>query len=261
MNFKSFMNQNGSTLLTVLGIIGTAATVVLSVKATLDAKEAYDEATAKKGAPLTVKETVKVVAKPAIAPAAMFVGTAACMIGAHACDKKKMAAFSSTYALLREGFNEYQKKTKEIAGPETEKKIRTAVVAEGITKRENEYEKCVVEDDDEIHDFHIKLECFEHPLSVHTTYKNLMLAEFKADVNLELFGDLSVLDFIEILDESLLDDIWDCGYENYGWSMDLGLNKYNYNRLIFDHKLKHYDNGVEFYEVTCQAPVAADFQG
>ena len=129
---KGNLSHYSSIALTCLSAIGVIGTAVLAVKETPKAVKLVETATDEKGEQLTTAETVKAAA-PAYIPAALAgVGTIACIFGANALNVKQQASLVSAYALVDNLYKEYRKKTREIAGEDTETQIRESMVRESI---------------------------------------------------------------------------------------------------------------------------------
>lgn len=126
------LKRNIPVILSAMSVVGLAATTVLTAKATIkahgliDAEPSTDE--------LTAKDTVKLVWKCYIPTAAVFVGTASCIIGSAILNKKQQASLASAYALMSASYNKYKDKVKELYGEETHEKIISSIAAEKVSK-------------------------------------------------------------------------------------------------------------------------------
>ena len=98
-NSKLFFKRNSSTILTVVGAIGVAATAVMSARDTVKAVKRIEEHEAK-GEKLSNKEKFKIAAPAYIPTVATGLSTIACIFGANVLNKKAQASLASSYALL-----------------------------------------------------------------------------------------------------------------------------------------------------------------
>ena len=129
---KGNLSHYSSIALTCLGAIGVVGTAVLAVKATPKAMMLRATKLIEKGEELTTAETIEAVAPAYIPAVATGIGTIACIFGANALNVKQQASLVSAYALVENVYKEYRKKTREIAGEDTETKIREEMVRDSI---------------------------------------------------------------------------------------------------------------------------------
>jgi short-subunit dehydrogenase involved in D-alanine esterification of teichoic acids len=97
---ERFLENNSSTILTVMGAVGVVSTTILATKATTKAVRLVDAATEEKGEELTPVEVVEVAAPLYISTAAVGVASLACIFGANALNKKQQASLISAYTML-----------------------------------------------------------------------------------------------------------------------------------------------------------------
>ena len=127
---KAYLKHNSSTILTAIGILGVAATSIMTAKATIKAFEIVNEEECEKKRELTKKEIV-VLAGPSYFPAILVgASTIACILGANILNKRQQAMLSSAYALVNASFKEYKDKVKELYGEETHNNITNAIAVE-----------------------------------------------------------------------------------------------------------------------------------
>ena len=124
-------------ILTALGIIGMAGTIVTAVKATPKAKRLIEEATEAKGEKLTPVEVVKTTWKCYAIPAASFIVSSACMIGATVENTKRNTALAAAVALSETALQTYKSKVIETIGENAEKEIREKA-REEISEKQKE---------------------------------------------------------------------------------------------------------------------------
>lgn len=128
-----------STLLTIIGAVGVAATAIVAVKNTPKAQSLLEEAECAKGEELTKLEKVKV-ATPAYIPAiAVGTATVACILGANALNKHIQASMASAYALLDSSYKAYRKKVEDIHGEGSDEEIL-------VQMAKDEYEESLMDE-------------------------------------------------------------------------------------------------------------------
>lgn len=128
------LKRNIPVILSVLSVVGLAATTVLAIKATPKAMELIKDEKTAKGDDLTTLETIKAAWKPYVPTAIVFVGTASCIIGAAILNKRQQASMASAYALMSASYNKYKNKVKELYGEEAHRKIISSIAAERVSR-------------------------------------------------------------------------------------------------------------------------------
>ena len=128
-----------STLLTILGAVGVAATAIVAVKNTPKAQKLIEEAECAKGDELTTIEKVKVAAPVYIPAVAVGTATVACIFGANAINKHIQASMTSAYVLLDSSYRAYRRKVEEIHGDGSDDEV-----LEQLAK--DEYDRGLIED-------------------------------------------------------------------------------------------------------------------
>lgn len=241
---KSFLNRNGSTILTCIGGVGVIATSVMAVKATPKAMQLLEKAKESKGEELTKLEVVKV-AGPAYIPALVLgASTIACIFGANALNKRQQAAMASAYALLNTSYNEYKKKTVELYGSETDKKIREEIVKSKI-------EEAVVEDDSRKMLFYDEFS----GRYFNSTMENVIKAQYAINRTISLNGGAYLNEWYEELGIEPVD------YGSYlGWSGGLLMDCQWTDWLEFGHEKVLIDDDLECIIITMSLEPMIDFE-
>ena len=138
---KYLYNKHDSAIWLGVSLIAGAATIGLTVKATLDVKEITSETSknnnvtdeeAKKNKTVKVKKIVKAVA-PAVATG-LVAGSAALV--SHKKLKAKYVAVCAAYKTLDTSFKEYRKRVADKYGEDAEREIRYNIHDEVITETE-----------------------------------------------------------------------------------------------------------------------------
>lgn len=254
MNIGKWIKENASTLLTCLGAGGVVATVVLAIKATPKAMDKLQIAQIDKGEDildgrregkvvrnddgslqlpkLTVLETVQVCWKEYLPTVAVGAGSLVCIFGANALSRRQQASMAAAYTALASAFEGYRDKVKAICGPDTDEMIQRAI----------EQEKRDEEDDrppwDEVQTFY--LECngcsakfFER------TMEQVMRAEYEANRLFILKGDLTLNEFLQIMDLPKVED-----GDSVGWEEYIGETQFGYRWIDFNHRYFITDDGL-----------------
>lgn len=126
--FKKQIYDHGTEILTTVGILGFAASAVLTAKAYEDCKERIERRRKElKVDKLDAKETVKTIWKPCLPPLITFTTSAVCIIGAQNILLKKNAALAAAYKVMETGYNEFREQAKKELGEEKYKEIEQKV--------------------------------------------------------------------------------------------------------------------------------------
>ena len=155
MSLKTFLQNNSSSILTGVGVIGVIGTAVLTACATPKAMRLLEnteyEKIATSGEPLTKLEKVKIAA-PAYIPAALTgTATIACIIGANVLNHRQQASLMSAYALLDRSYKEYRSKVRELYGKEADIRIREEMIKDDFEDEPFEFNEEFVTFYDERH--------------------------------------------------------------------------------------------------------------
>lgn len=148
---QKFLADNTPTLLSGAGVVGVAATVALTGKATIKAYQIIDQAEFEKrceilqtqdGAPglteeeshYTTLERIKLVWPEYVPVAGALAVTVFCIIAANRVSAKEAAALAAAYGLSQDKFADYRAKVQESFGVNKEKKVREDVIQDKVTK-------------------------------------------------------------------------------------------------------------------------------
>ena len=140
--------KHSPKILTAIGIAGMFTTVLFAIGAKGKADLLIDEAKALKAeeegkdvekrneeVTLTKWETVKAVTPAYWPTAAMFVLSAAAIVGSDYISDKRQVALSAAYTIADLSLKEYQKKTEETIGAKKAQEIEQKIVQDHINKR------------------------------------------------------------------------------------------------------------------------------
>lgn len=131
--------ENSPAILTAIGVTGTITTAVLAAKGAFEAvgkiQEAAEVKSAKFGgegfeegdADLTLDEKVTATWKCYVPAAATCAVTVAAIICSNRVSERRTAAVASAYAVVKDSYADYRKKTIETVGKKKEQDIRDAV--------------------------------------------------------------------------------------------------------------------------------------
>ena len=237
--FVVSLKRSAPMILSVVAVIGVAATAVTTANATVKATKIVSS----KREVMTKKDVVKATWHCYIPPAVAFVTTSVCILGAAALNRKQQVSLTSAYALIDSQFKEYKNKVKEIYGEEAHRKILMSLGAE---KSKNpdliayDYFGCSDLDfgsSDEVE--HLFYDEFSERYFTSTIDKVLQ-AEYHLNRNLALGGIMTLNDWFEFLGLEKSPD-----GDTLGWSVCD-----NYYWLDFNHSKTVLDDGLECYLIS-----------
>ena len=130
MNLKTFLKQNGSTLLTCVASVGMLATCILVAKETPKAIILLKDAENDKEEPLTKKETLIIAAPVYIHAIIMGISTLACIFGSNIISRRQQTVLASACVLMSENYQRYKSKIKETYGEDAHRKILDELAVE-----------------------------------------------------------------------------------------------------------------------------------
>ncbi|MBP5595636.1 MAG: hypothetical protein J6Y02_09665 [Pseudobutyrivibrio sp.] len=144
-----FVNNNSSTILTVIAVSGVFATAAAAIKMTPkateilenrkrsmeDLNEDKDEMSdeeykeARKQIYISFAKDMAKVSWPVVLSAGITVTS---IIGAHKIDTRKRAALAATLSITESKFKDYREKTKEVLGEKKEQKLRDDICKDKV---------------------------------------------------------------------------------------------------------------------------------
>lgn len=241
------LKRASPTILTILGAAGVVGTAVLAVKATPKAMQLIEEADYEKRRDqddvLTPMETVKVAWKPYIPAASVGLATIVCILGANGLNRKQQAAITSAYILLDNTYREYQKKVRELYGPEVDSAVRREVAKETPPKPED------IPSGDELLFFD-----FFSGRYLNRPIEQVIDAEYQLNRKFIHKDYVTLNEWYELLGMEAVDF-----GDMLGWSVSAGEAFYNYQWIDFEHELQTMDDGLECYIIHMTNPPTADF--
>lgn len=206
------LKRNSPAILTALGVVGLGASLVMTVKSTLQAKELLEDAEFKKGSVLTKEEVIKTAWKAYIPPVITATITGAAIIGINSTHKRRYTALAGLYTMSETALKEYQDQVLEEIGPKKAEKIQGDILQSKLD--ENPLSK-----NDVIRTGHGQTLCYDVLSGRYFESDIEFLKEARNAFNHELITGsplwLSVNDFYA---EINLSPIW-LG-EQYGWTPD-----------------------------------------
>lgn len=241
-----FLKKNSSTILTILGAVGSVSAIVMAVKATPKALALIEEAKKEKDdESLTTLDYVKVAWKPYIPAASVCAASLVCMISATILNKKQQAGLIGAYSMLEQGYKKYRSKVIERRGVEEDEEIRDEIAREV-------YEACP----EPISAANFAgssgtLEQFKNPEDTvlfydgftdkyfEATMLDVMAAEYHLNRNYSIRGYASLGEFYEFLGLDSNPNV-----DSVGWSIDDELYF-----IDFDHEKTVLDDGLECYYI------------
>ncbi|MBQ8707844.1 MAG: hypothetical protein IJ523_07145 [Succinivibrionaceae bacterium] len=232
MNIGKWIKRNGSTILTCLGAGGMIATMALTVKATLKARNACLDARIEKDRDdLTKAEIIRISIPAFIPPIAVGTGSLICIFGANALSRRQQAALASAYTALASAFEGYRGKVETLCGLGTNAAIDKAI----------EQENQDILDDrppwDEVQTFY--LDGCDKPAFFERTMEQVMQAEYHINRNFQLKGQVTFNEFREWLGLPPVE-----GGDVIGWDDYIGEVAFGYRWIDFNHRYFETDDGL-----------------
>lgn len=241
---RVFVTKNASTILTVTGSVGVAATSVMAVQATPKAMRLIEQAKEEKGEDLTKLEIVKVAAPVYIPAALVGASTIACVVGANVLNKRQQAALASAYAFLDNSYKEYKKKVEELYGEGANYQIR------------GELAKDKYEDDDiQVEDGKLLFYDNYSERYFNARMEDVINAEYQINRKISLWGSAFLNEFYELLDIPQVD------YGEYlGWSSSSLMDITWADWLEFRHEHVVMEDGMECYILIIDTDPMYDYE-
>lgn len=225
------LKRNSPTILTALGVVGLGASLVMTVKSTLHAKELIEDAEFKKGSVLTKEEVVKTAWKAYIPPVITATITGAAIIGINSTHKKRYTALAGLYTMSETALKDYQDQVLSEIGPKKAEKIKGDII-------QNKLDDNPLSNNEIIKTGHGSTLCYDVLSGRYFESDIEFLKEARNSFNHKLITGsplwLSVNDFYA---EINLSPIW-LG-QQYGWSPDDLMELYEDSKLA--------DNGDPCY--------------
>lgn len=239
-NSKRFLKRNSSTILTCVGVIGVAATAVVSAHDTIKAVKLIKE-NERPDEELSKKEAFKIAAPAYIPTVVVGLSTIACILGANVLNKKSQASLASAYALIDSSFKEYRNKAKELYGEEADKKIKEEIM-------EERYDESLVKDlgREVFFDFY-GLQFFN------STIEKVLWAEEEVNNILKKNGYVSLRTFYTLAgaDPVFEDDL-------VGWSIN-SCSQDGYDHIEFLNEKTKHEDGFQSYSITMICEPVEDY--
>jgi hypothetical protein len=145
------LSENASAILTATGAVGTAATAILTGRASFRAAEIIkiEEAGDGEKAPeLDRKAKIALVWPLFLPPVGVGGATIACIIGANRISAKRAAALAAAYAISESQFEEYKAKALETLGINKEKRLRDEIAQDRVSANPPSKEVIIVANGD-----------------------------------------------------------------------------------------------------------------
>ena len=225
-----FMKRNSSTILSIIGGIGSITSTILAVKATPKAVNMIQDEEFKKQRQLTKKEIVALTWKEYIPTGLSLLGTLTCIFGANYLNRRNQASLVAAYSILDNSYKQYRNKAKEIYGPDADKKIINSVV-----KEYHDYKAlqsaCHDENNKQLFFDYQTMRYFE------ASYDDVINAENKVNELYAATGYASVNDLYKFLNIEPLPYA-----SNIGW-----IQNGKYKEIEFEHELVELDDGLQCY--------------
>lgn len=229
--FKGNLKQAMPWVMSGLACTGVVATTVLGVKATPKALELLDEQY--RGDEPSAMNKIKTCWKLYLPAAGVGLGTIALIFGSTVMSHKMQASLASAYGLMNSYYREYQKKVKEVVGPEKEKEIRKAIA-------QDKYTDAAFIDIDLLGVPSEEKALFYDPWGQRyftALTEDVRNAEYHINRNFALRGAVGVNEFYTMIGIEPLEELVDVG-----WSVDD-----EFAWIDFEHTFCKLDDGMECY--------------
>lgn len=126
------ISKESPTILASLAIVGVAATVVVTSKASVKANKELEKLEYESDEKPTTMEKVKVVAPIFIPTIAVSTGTIVCIAGSHYISLKRLAAVAAAYSATESKLKEFKKKAEEVIGTNKTTKIEDEIAKDKV---------------------------------------------------------------------------------------------------------------------------------
>jgi hypothetical protein len=148
-----FTSDNSPAILTAIGGLGVVGTAYAASKATIKAHAAVKaddaEREALKEEPRTKKETVKLVWILYLPTVTSGVLTITAIVMANRISTGRAAALAAAYALNQQGWEEFEKKAKEVIGEKEVEKVKAQVAQDRVNQSTGQINDVIFIDDSE----------------------------------------------------------------------------------------------------------------
>lgn len=149
-----FTSDNSPAILTAIGGLGVIGTAYAASKATIKAQqilEVEDAARVRSGnlADRTKKETVKLVWLLYLPTVTSGVLTITAVVMANRISTGRAAALAAAYALNQQGWEEFEKKAKEVIGEKEVEKVKAQVAQDRVNQSTGQINDVIFIDDSE----------------------------------------------------------------------------------------------------------------
>jgi len=135
---SKFAGDNAPVILTAVGVAGTVATAVLSVRATIKATRKVDEAiriaSFKEGESFTKWDTFKLVWLNYVPPVAVGGLTIGAIIFSNRISTKRLGAVAAAATIAERAHSEYKDKVKEMLGNKKAEEVQDEVAKDNIAR-------------------------------------------------------------------------------------------------------------------------------
>ena len=252
MNMIQWTKKNAPTILTILGGIGFVTTVGLTIRATAKSVEKIRTIESDRGLDLIEQmhkedpQAPDIIECPKLSPkeaalacwteyiptAAVGIASLICFFGANALNQKQQAALASAYSALLSSYEGYRGQVRAICGEKTDETIMKAMEQEKKDKEDNRPPW------DEYQVFY--LDCYGKGKFFERTMQQIMDAEYNANRWFILKGQLTLNEFLKILDLEPVEDGDEVGWDNF-----IGETLYGYCWIDFCHRYYQTDDGLD----------------
>jgi hypothetical protein len=220
---KYLVNENSTTILTAMGVVGTVTTAVLTGKASFKAARVIEKETQEINKEagtnvtmdqLTTKGCVQLVWPLYIPAITSGLITIASIVVSHRVDAKKIAALTMSSAVTERAFQEYKDKITQKLGEKKAEEVRAEIAQDRVNKNPVEGSQVIMTGTGDVL-------CYDNLTGRYFTSSMEKLRGAENDINHQLLhrSHASLSEFFEIvgLGATTFTD-------SVGWCMDIPLN-------------------------------------
>jgi len=253
------LKRSAPIILTCLGAVGFAATVITAIKATPKAMELIDEEIKLKNKvfpEITKLEPIEVFHttwKCYIPTVIVGVSSLVCMFSAHALNKSQQNALAGAYMLIEQSYSKYRKSAKAVYGEDADKNIKAETAKDANISCSASgcqvYAKNMNDNDEKI----LFFDSFSNRYFL-STMAAVINAEYHVNRNMSLRGDVSLNEFYEFLG---IDTVK--GGNDVGWDIGWLAESCECYWIDFDNRFVQNDNDDHYVISTLIDPQLLDY--
>ena len=227
--FNSFLKNNSSTILTIIGSVGVGVTAVISAIDTAKALHLIDRET-EENPEITRKDKIKIAAPCYIPTIVTGASTILCICGANKLNKDMQKSLTSAYVLLDQSYKKYRDSVNALYGDDSDSKVIQNIASNQV----EEIDELDQNDTEVFFDF-LNLRWFN------STLAKIKQAEIAANEMLKMHDYISLGTLYSFIGADVQG-----ADEMVGWSTGAG-RLYGYDSIKFDISEEIEKDGYKYY--------------